>query len=290
MKTDRSLTFTMPPARRLVLIVLLMVAGACITGVLASLISGLGGPARQIAMMRIATVLQDILMLVVPAVAAAVLICRQPARLLALDRAPGWTPTILAVGILLLSSPAMSVVINWNASLHLPQSLAGLEATLRAAEDAAGHAVELVLGAHTVGNLVMSLLIVGILAGFSEELFFRGALQRTLHTAPMSAHTAIWITAVFFSLVHFQVFGFVPRMLLGAYFGYLLWWSGSVWLPMIVHVANNSLFIILRYTTGNGEPDIVGSSPGAVIASIALTAAGLWILHRSLALRNQNPS
>lgn len=277
----------MSPARRLILLMLLFVAGACITGVLTALLTGLAGPGRQLPMLRIAAVVQDVLMLVVPAVAAAVLICRQPARLLAVDRAPGWLPALLAVGVLIISSPAMSLIINWNAGLHLPESMAGIEESLRAAEDAATAAVDFLLGAHTAGNLVMSLLIVGILAGFSEELFFRGALQRTMTTAPVSPHAAIWISAVIFSLVHFQVFGFVPRMLLGAYFGYLLWWSGSVWLPMLAHVANNSLFIILRYTTGTGEPNLGGSQPFAVIASILLTAVLLWMLNRTLALSNK---
>ncbi len=276
--------FSMPPGRRIVLLILLFVAGSCVTGVLASIITHLGGNERLLATTRISAVLQDILMLVVPAVAAAVLICRRPASLLSVDRPPRLWPSLLAVATLVVATPLMSMIIIWNNGLHLPESMAQLETALRATEQNATEAVEFLLGPHTIGNLVVSLLIVALMAGFCEELFFRGAMQRILHTSPISKHAAIWITAVLFSLVHFQIFGFVPRLLLGAYFGYLLVWSGSVWLPMIVHVANNSLFIILRYTTGSSEPDL-GSKDNLwimVATSIILTSWGLWQLHHSL--------
>lgn len=280
MMINQDLKFNISPARRIVLLMLLFVAGACITGVIASMLGSLGG-ARHLAMMRISAVVQDVLMLVCPAVVAAVICCRRPAALLAVDRAPGLWPAVIAVAVLIFSSPAMSVIIKWNAGLHLPESMAALEASLRAAEEAAGGAVEYLLGPDTPGNLIVSLLIVGLMAGFSEELFFRGAMLRILRTAPLSPHAAIWITAAIFSLVHFQIFGFVPRLLLGAYFGYLLVWSGSVWLPMIVHVANNSLFVVLRYTTGSGEPSLAGAEAWpAVAASVALTIAGLWMLNK----------
>ena len=46
-------------------------------------------------------------------------------------------------------------------------------------------------------------------------------------------HLSVWISAALFSAIHMQFFGFVPRMLLGALFGYLVAYSGSLW-PAIV--------------------------------------------------------
>ena len=74
----------------------------------------------------------------------------------------------------------------------------------------------------TVPSLIVSVLIVGVFAGFSEELFFRGAMQRIMMSTRLNLHVTIWVVAVIFSLFHFQFFGFMPRLLLGAYFGYLL--------------------------------------------------------------------
>ncbi|MDO4319676.1 MAG: CPBP family intramembrane metalloprotease [Bacteroidales bacterium] len=272
--------FVLPPSRRIVLLLLTFVFGMLITGVITGLLMQIAGESRQLAMMRISAVVQDLLMLVVPAVLTAVLVTRQPAGLLAIDRAPRLLPTLLAILVMLAASPAMSKIIEWNAGMHLPHSLAALEQSMRAMEDHAAGAVDAMLGPHTIGNLVISLLIVGILAGFSEELFFRGALQRILSSGSLNGTAAVWVSAIIFSAVHFQFFGFVPRLLLGVYFGYLLLWSRSVWLPMLAHIVNNSLYVVLRYTTGSGEPDLgdAGSSWMLVVASIVITAGGLiWL-------------
>lgn len=276
------ITFLVSPGKRLLLLLFTFVIGAIVSAVGAGVLVAMGGQERYVAMLRISTVVQDIFMLIVPAVVTAMLVTRQPVELLCLGRAPRYQMVVAAVLVMIFSSPFMSWIIELNASMHLPESLAGFEAKIRAMEDNATAAVEMVLGPHTVGNLVVSLLIVGVMAGVAEELFFRGALQRLLASARMSPHVAVWIAAAVFSAVHFQFFGFVPRMLLGAFFGYLMLWSGSVWLPMIAHAVNNSLYVVLRYTTGSGEPSISGAdSAASIIISALLTIAGLWVIYMS---------
>ncbi len=78
-------------------------------------------------------------------------------------------------------------------------------------------------------------------------IFFRGALQRIMATGGVSAHAAIWIAAFVFSAFHMQFFGFLPRLLIGAFFGYLLWWSGSLWLPVCAHALNNTMALVLEW-------------------------------------------
>ena len=41
-------------------------------------------------------------------------------------------------------------------------------------------------------------------------------------------------------------------MLLGAFLGYLLLWSGSLWLPIIAHFVNNSVAVVFYYLKFNG--------------------------------------
>jgi len=264
------------------MLLLTYIVGLVITSLAQSLLMRVGGDDKMLAMMRIAVVLQDVFVFVLPAVVTALIVTRQPVRLLALGSAPTGMQTLLAVFVMLVSSPFMSWVIELNASVHLPESMAALEASLRAMENAAESTVQMMLGARTPGNLVVSVLIVGVLAGFSEELFFRGALQRLLSTTAMSPALAIWISAFIFSALHFQFFGFVPRLLLGAFFGYLLLWSGSIWLPMLVHALNNSLFVILQHFTGNGEPQfgMAFDNPFSVAISAVLTAIGLALLYK----------
>ena len=52
--------------------------------------------------------------------------------------------------------------------------------------------------------------------------------------------------------MHFQFYGFVPRMLLGAYFGYLLIATKSLWVPILAHAWNNTLVVLSTYFIENG--------------------------------------
>ncbi|MGM9873116.1 MAG: lysostaphin resistance A-like protein [Muribaculaceae bacterium] len=276
--------FNVTPMQRILMLVFTYVVGLVVASILGYVLLRIGGDDRAVAMIRIATVCQDIFMLVLPAVATAVLTCNDAASLLAVNKRPQRPMIVMAIITMVVSAPAMSYIIDLNASMTLPDSLAGLERSLREFETEAAASVELALGAHTIPNLVMSLLIVSILAGFSEELFFRGALQRLLQSLHISPAAAVWIAAAIFSAIHMQFFGFVPRMLLGAFFGYLLLWSGSVWVPIIAHAFNNAMFIILRYFTGEGDVHVGGEGADVEVAaaiSAVLTAVCLYMMWRA---------
>lgn len=247
--------YNVSSGRRLLLLACTYIIGLIIASVALGVLISLSS--NTLAMMRIGIVIQDLFMLVIPAIVTAMIVTRQPVELLTLKTFPRLQPLLLAMLTLVVATPLMDGLVQWNENISLP---AGLEATLRALENQAGDSVEFLLGPRTVGNLAVSLLLVGILTGFSEELFFRGALQRLLASTSMSRHAAIWLAAIVFSAVHLQFYGFVPRLLLGAFFGYLLMWSGSVWLPVIAHTLNNSLYIITRYAN-------VGETSEAVTAT-----------------------
>ena len=67
----------------------------------------------------------------------------------------------------------------------------------------------------------------------------------------ITIHIAIWITAFIFSAVHMQFYGFVPRMLLGALFGYMFVWTGSLWVPVLMHFVNNGIAVVVNYLIDN---------------------------------------
>ena len=218
---------------------------------------------RPEAAIRVSIIIQDILVFILPAVATAMLCTRLPARLLGLDVLVKPKQAVIAVLVLLCSIPIMNVIVEWNKSIHLPESLSQLETVFRNMEESAQAVVDSLMSGASVGSLIVSILIVGVLAGLSEELFFRGGMQRIFMCTKMNPHAAIWSVALIFSVFHFQFFGFVPRLLLGAYFGYLLWWSKSVWLPIIVHVINNSLVVYFTWSNvnkpGGLNPDTIGT-------------------------------
>ena len=288
--TDNRLAFTVArPGTGLLILLLAFILCLSLTSILMPLLMAV--IKRPQAAMRIATVAQDLLIFIIPAIIAAMMSTRLPARMLGIDTKPRLGVIALSLATLIVAVPALNLVIEWNQSVHLPASMAQAEAWLRQMEDAAAQATALMLGGDTIASLIMSILIVGLLAGLSEELFLRGALQRLLMSTRIGTHVAIWLSAFIFSAFHFQFFGFVPRLLLGAYFGYLLWWTGSLWVPMAVHIFNNSLVVLGQWHTVNlgGTPGVLDgfgadmhSTPDiiAVIASVVLTVAGIIMLRR----------
>lgn len=199
---------------------------------------------------RILAVLQDILVFMFPALLTAMLVTKLPATLLQVDCRPGISFVVVTLIAAIVAIPVMNLVIAWNADITLPESWSGFYEWSKAMEDQAQASAQLLIGGDGIGSFLIGVCIVGILAPLTEELFFRGALQRLMLATRLNAHVAIWITAFIFSLFHMQFFGFVPRLLLGAFFGYAAYWSGSLWTSVIAHVFNNTLVVVATYVGG----------------------------------------
>lgn len=278
------------PGMALMLLFCLFAFFLILTPILTGLIGRLG--IKPDALLRISMVLQDIFVFIVPALLTAMVSTRLPARLLGIDGRPRLSTIALAILTLMCSVPVMNAVVEWNQSLRLPESMAGIETVMRQLEDNAKAVTDSLMAGASVPAMLVSVMIVGVFAGFSEELFFRGGMQRLLASTGMNTHVATWLVAFVFSLFHFQFFGFVPRMLLGAYFGYLLVWSRSLWIPVIVHVFNNSFVVISTWRNVN-NPDAsvdfdkigtdlsTGSGVALLLVSAALTALLLFATRKS---------
>ena len=147
------------------------------------------------------------------------------------------------LGGMLFNAP----IIDWNAGIKLPQSLEGLERLMRQAEDQRMIMTKFLTDFDFVYEFLVSLVVIGLLAGIGEELLFRGVLQPKLHLYTGNGHLAVWLAAFIFSAIHIQFYGFFPRIILGAVFGYLYLYSGSLLYPIIAHILNNSLTLTLVY-------------------------------------------
>ena len=256
--------------------------------ILATVVGGLllsGG--MTTARLRIFATLQDVLVFIAPAVLTAVAVSNRPAELLGITKAPGLLAVLLSILALLVATPAMNALVSWNESIQFPEWMKGVELFMKQSEEASRHSVEILLGGTTTGDLISGLLIVGVLAGFSEEIFFRGGLMRLLRASGMNIHCAIWLTAVIFSTFHFQFYGFFPRVLLGAFFGYLFVWSGSLWLPAIIHAVNNSIVVTASWVNRCGYTDYDINTAGnhdmiLILGSVILTLGVIRVMKKHL--------
>jgi len=154
---------------------------------------------------------------------------------------------LLVLLVMTVSMPFMEWVTLSNQQMSFPPFLKNIEIWMREKEDEALRTTILLLKMNSIRDLVLNLFIVALLPAVAEELMFRGALQRTLGRLFRNHHAAIWIAAVVFSAIHLQFYGFVPRLLLGAGFGYLYFWGRSIWYAVLGHFLNNAYAVIVAW-------------------------------------------
>src|SRR6185503_19605094 len=114
-------------------------------------------------------------------------------------------------------------------------------------EESAAKQIGFMLKRNTVQDLVLNLVLVAVFAGVGEELFFRGVLQRIFIKLFKNAWVGIIITAIIFSAIHLQFYGFIPRFILGVLLGLIYWYSGSLWPAIIAHFAYDALAVVIVY-------------------------------------------
>lgn len=270
--------------QRFILFICIALVGFFISGVISSLIIAKFGM-QSTAAMRIAAVMQSLFQLIVPAIATAMIVTRRPATFLAIDRRIDLRLLLLAAAALITATPMMNRLIALNEAVTLPDSLAWLEQSLKQMEEQAAATIAVMQGGTSVGDLVMNILIIGVLAGLGEELFFRGTFLRLMTTGRINPHIAVWTVAIVFSAVHLQFYGFVPRTLLGAYFGYLVVWTRCLWIPVIIHALNNIIYVSSEWAAarqGLGESAINSYDGNLLVnaASVIITTALLVIIYR----------
>lgn len=233
-----------------------LVVASIITGALSMWLSG-----NTKTLLTVSIVMQDLLVFIIPAFITARFITATPLSFLKLNKAPHWRAITFVILLLCVSMPAMNYIVYINEQMSLPEALAPVEAWMRATEDAAKAVTDSFLSNNNLLQMLGCVLLMGVLTGLSEEALFRGALQGVLASS-RNVHFSIWLTAIIFSVLHFQFFGFVPRLLLGAIFGYLFVWTGSLWVPIIAHALNNSVVVVGSYLLSNDSLsesiDIIG--------------------------------
>jgi uncharacterized protein len=236
---------------------------------------------ENISFLKFMQVVQSIGLFIIPSLLLAILFGGSISGYLKLDKKPYQTSIFLAILIVFVSSPFINFVGEINSKMTLPPAFSSIEHWMRESEDTAETLTKLFLKTDTIWDLLFNILMIGIIPAIGEELLFRGVIQRIFSEWTKSAHWGIWISAILFSALHFQFYGFVPRVLLGAIFGYLLVWSGNLWLPVLAHFINNTVAVIAYYLYGEGvltvDPDKIGTNSNYQIVTIISVLLIVWM-------------
>ena len=186
---------------------------------------------------------------------------------------------LLVLAIMLLINPFIAFIYEWNMSLNLPDWMMNYD-------EKAEELTRLFLQMNSLGDLAFNLLVIAIVPAIGEELLFRGYLQQTFTKWLGKPHLAIIITAILFSAIHMQFQGFLPRFSLGIVLGYLLYWSGSLWLPIIAHLFNNAIAVIFTYPSFSAYASFTENTATWQEAFFSFMAVGLlvFLLQKNLSM------
>ena len=206
-------------------------------------------------------------------------------------------PSYLYTGLaVLMLIPLINFVGEINSQMKLPASLSGLENWMRTMEDAAKVLTEKFMKVEGIPGLLFNIFMIAALPAIGEELLFRGVIQRIFTNMTKNYHWGIWIAAFIFSAFHMQFYGFLPRMLLGAMFGYLLVWTGTMWAPILAHFVNNTMGVVGYYLIDKGiiSNDVEQWGTGneqflLVLFSLASTGILLFLIYRN-SLKTKMPA
>ena len=219
---------------------------------------------------------------VVPPFIIAYVLNGEIVKYLSLYKNPQLFSILLVALIMIMAIPFINFMAEWNSKLSFPESLSNLENFMKTAEKDAEKLTLAFLKADGIGTLFINLFIIALIPAVGEELLFRGVFQKIFTDWTRNAHIGVWIAAFLFSAMHFQFYGFIPRMLMGAFFGYLLVWSKNIWLPIAAHFVNNAFAVTAFYlmdksVIGDGAETMGTGDNSFVAASVSITLVTLLI-------------
>ena len=168
----------------------------------------------------------------------------------------GWINTLLTIILLPLLLPFMdylsSIWNNWGQQIPL---LKGIFEQY----NANAQLIEKMIFFEHIGDTLFSFIVFVIFAALSEEVFFRGTIQRFLHQS-LKPGQAILIGAFAFALGHLNIVQLPFLLIAGGVLGLIYWVSGRLWVSVLAHALHNGLTYFWTLSSGPGNYGTIASS------------------------------
>ena len=168
----------------------------------------------------------------------------------------GWINTLLTIILLPLLLPFMdylsSIWNNWGQQIPL---LKGIFEQY----NANAQLIEKMIFFEHIGDTLFSFIVFVIFAALSEEVFFRGTIQRFLHQS-LKPGQAILIGAFAFALGHLNIVQLPFLLIAGGVLGLIYWVSGRLWVSVLAHALHNGLTYFWTLSSGPGNYGTIAST------------------------------
>jgi CAAX protease family protein len=130
------------------------------------------------------------------------------------------------------------------------------------------------------------ILLIALLPGFAEEVFYRGLLQRGL-LLRWGPAASILTSGLLFAVVHGEPAWASAMFPLGAWFGVVAWRTGSVLMTFAMHAGVNGLWtaaMMILHRDPASEPVLNGIAVAALVLGVIAFPWAIAILRRQAAV------
>jgi membrane protease YdiL (CAAX protease family) len=107
--------------------------------------------------------------------------------------------------------------------------------------------IEKMLNFQSVSDLIIAIIVIAVIPAIAEEWVFRGIVQKQLIGLMRNKWIGLIIASLFFSAIHMQFQGFLPRLVLGLILGFIYMVTGNLWYSILMHFFNNGFQVIGAY-------------------------------------------
>jgi membrane protease YdiL (CAAX protease family) len=239
----------------------------------------------HISLMKFLQVLYSTGLFLIPALLAGFLIHKKTWHFLRAEHYPRVSLSILVILLMIVAVPWINYLGYLNEQISLPERWGDLMDRINKSDEDSWELMKSYLSTRNGWGLLFNLFMIALIPALGEEFLFRGTLQRIFQEWFGNPHLAVWLAAVLFSLAHYQFLGFMPRIILGALFGYIFLWTKNIWMPVIAHFINNTVGVTYYYLFLQGrigtDPQQLGMQQNPLLfitGSILLTVIGLYVI------------
>ena len=223
----------------------------------------------NVGLMRWTTLLGQLLFILLPALLLVRARYPDPAGFLRL-RVPHYREIVVSTIAMFALQQIMQVYMLVQDSIPLPPELQKLIETFK---DMIDQTYRVLVTAKSPLEFAFVVVTVALVPAICEELLFRGLVQGAMEEAVGGMRAAI-VAGVIFGAYHLNPFSLVPLVVLGVYFGYLVYRSGSITVSISAHFFNNFVACVALYLNVNDDfialaPDGKPTWP-ALLANFAL--------------------
>lgn len=225
-------------------------------GLLTLLIFGLDVENAPVNGIRLMTMAGQILFILLPALVFSRLFYTDLTKFLRI-KIPSWKEVLLfTIGIAILTVFLQNYLYIQNYFIDQLANSIPIIKTLKDLLDTLNAYLEKTYGsllkASNIYEAVLIVLIVAVIPALCEEAMFRGFIQRSFEMKMKPFYAAL-VTAIFFGANHFNPYGLIPLIILGLYFGFATYMSGSIFIPIMLHFLNNFTAVMLYFIFGDDE-------------------------------------